>query len=549
MLWFGSFFLFHSNMATVSRFLFHSSPKHFRLMKRWIYISLILLSAKNLPAQMPRLGDNLTFSTEMSGTISHGDNAPFWLTSNKYGLSSIENNSGYIRGGIFRGAEADSLRKWRIGFGADLVVPVNYTSHFVVHQLYADLHYKKASLSIGAKEQPMELKNNQLSSGSQTFGINARPVPQIRIGLPEYWNIPLTRGWVQLKGHIAYGIMTDDNWQHSFTNKQSRYTDHVLYHSKAGYLRIGKKEKSPFSLELGLEMATQFGGTTYQPNRDGTITATKNASNLKAFWNALIPNGSGDPYEQQYQFTNVEGNHLGSWVMRANYEKDLWKASIYADHFFEDHSSMFMLDYDGYGSGTEWNKRKKSKYLLYDFKDIMLGAEFNLKQGKWIKDVVVEYLFTKYQSGPIYHDHNPNSPDHIGGNDNYYNHSIFPGWQHWGQVMGNPLYISPIYNTDGTIRVKDNRFKAFHFGIAGKPTSDIDYRILVTWREGLGTYDTPYTKRMEQTSLLAEASYKCHSKRLKGWSAEAAIGLDFGDIVGDNHGICIKIAKNGIIGK
>lgn len=213
-------------------------------MKRWIYISLMLLSTKDLSAQISRLGDNLTYSAEMSGTVSNGEYAPFWLTSNQYGISSIERHSGYIRGGIFRNIESDSLRKWKIGFGTDIIVPVNYTSHFVVHQLYTDISYKKAQLSIGAKEQPMELKNNNLSSGSQTLGINARPIPQIRIALPEYWDIPFTHGWVKLKGHIAYGMMTDDNWQHKFTNRASRYTDNVLYHSKAGYLRIGKEEKA-----------------------------------------------------------------------------------------------------------------------------------------------------------------------------------------------------------------------------------------------------------------------------------------------------------------
>ena len=58
--------------------------------------------------------------------------------------------------------------------------------------------------------------------------------------------------------------MTDDNWQHSFTNRQSKYADGVLYHSKAGYIMIGNPDRfMPLSLELGLEMATQFGGTSH----------------------------------------------------------------------------------------------------------------------------------------------------------------------------------------------------------------------------------------------------------------------------------------------
>ena len=77
---------------------------------------------------------------------------------------------------------------------------------------------------------------------------------------------------------------------------------------------------------------------------------------------------------------NVEGDQLGSWVMRINYENEDFMAAVYADKFFEDHSSMFQLDYDGYGSGDEWDVRKDHKYLLYDFKDWMLGAEVKLQK-------------------------------------------------------------------------------------------------------------------------------------------------------------------------
>lgn len=149
-------------------------------------------------------------------------------------------------------------------------------------------------------------------------------------------------------------------------------------------------------------------------------------------------------------------------MARLNYDGDYWGFSLYADKFFEDHSSMLQLDYDGYGTGEEWNQKKKHKYLLYDFKDWLLGLELNFKQGTWLRNIVFEYLYTKYQSGPIYHDHTENISTHVCGTDNYYNHNIYSGWQHWGQVMGNPLYRSPLYNTDGLIQVEDNRFIAYH---------------------------------------------------------------------------------------
>lgn len=150
--------------------------------------------------------------------------------------------------------------------------------------------------------------------------------------------------------------------------------------------------------------------------------------------------------------------------MRLNLEKDLWKVGLYVDKFFEDHSAMFQLDYDGYGSGEEWMVKKKKRYVLYDFKDWMIGFDLNMKYGTWLRNIVVVYLYTKYQSGPIYHDHTTTIPDHIGGTDKYYNHNIYPGWQHWGQVMENPLFRSPIYNQNGKISVQDNRSIQTHAG-------------------------------------------------------------------------------------
>ena len=508
---------------------------------------LIISTTLKLKAQNANTSKEISYMVELNTAASVGDYSPFWINSNKYGLSSIEKNSGYLRGLLIKNITT-SNNKWQMTYGIDVAIPVNYTSNFIIHQLYADINYNKISLEIGSKERMPELKNYELSTGAQTLGINSRPIPQVRFDIKNYIEIPFTKGYVHFKGHIAYGKMTDDNWQHSFTNKKNRYTDNVLFHSKAGIIKIGKKNNDiGLTAELGVEMATQFGGTTYQPNKDGTVDITKNATGLKAFLNAFIPNTSGDPYEQKYEFKNTEGNHLGSWITRLTYKTEDWHGSLYADHFFEDHSSMFLLDYDGYGTNEKWNKKEKNKYLLYDLKDILLGVELNLKNSKIIKDVVIEYIYSKYQSGPIYHDHNINTPDHIGGNDDYYNHYIYPGWQHWGQVIGNPLFLSPIYNKDNIIQISDNRFKAFHLGVNGNISHNLLYRLLLTHKEGLGTYNNPYLKYKYQTSLFTEFKYNFMGKKLKGWSITGQIGCDFGEILGNNKGFNIKISKKGLL--
>lgn len=488
-----------------------------------------------------RLDKDIRYDVEMQGSFSKGK-TPLWLNANKYGLSSLDNTNGYVRAAIARPLQADSARRWAVGYGADVAIPVNYTSNVVIQQAFVEARWLHGVLSVGAKEYHMELKNQRLSSGSQTLGVNARPVPQVRLALPEYWTLPFGRGWLHLKGHIAYGMMTDDGWQREFTGRKSKWAERVLYHSKAGYVKIGNEYSAfPLSVELGLEMAAEFGGKPYVVDSDGNVTLLPTDRGLKGFWNALVPGGQ-DATDGMY--ANMEGNQLGSWVMRVNYDSELWRLSVYADHFFEDQSQMFLLDYNGYGSGEEWNVKKKRRYFMYSLKDIMLGGEFNLKYGTWLRDIVLEYIYTKYQSGPYNHDRTQNISDHLSGMDDYYNHNTYPGWQHWGQVMGNPLFRSPIYNTDGIVDVRDNRFWALHLGIAGRPSERIGYRVLGTYQKGWGTYDKPFTKMHHNVSFLTEASCMFNH----GWKATLGYGMDFGSrqMLGHNAGAQITVSKSGV---
>ena len=513
-------------------------------------ISILFLAAYLLPAQGQErsLFDSLSYRAELQATVSGGDHNPLWLNANRYGLSSLENTNGYLRGAIERPLSLDDGRKWGIGYGVDVAVAKGFTSTLVVQQAYVEARWLKGLLTVGAKEQPMELKNQELSSGAQTFGINARPIPQVRLSLPDYWTIPYTKNWLSLKGHIAYGKTTDDRWQKDFTNQHHKYSEGALYHSKAGYLKIGNPEEVLFSVELGGELATQFGGTVYRFYSDGSPDdVVHQEGGLKSMLRALIPGGK-DAVDDDY--TGGAGNTLGSWLARFNFDCDEWGFSVYADHFFEDHSAMLFMDYDGYGQGSEWNVKKDRRYFLYALKDIQLGVEIRFVDAPWLDRILFEYLYSKYQSGPIYHDHDEVLSDHLGGQDNFYNHSLYTGWQHWGQVMGNPLFLSPIYNNDQSIAVKNNRSKAFHLGFSGDPFPRFHYRFLGTYLKGYGTYDTPYPDPRQTVSMLAEATYSfANTSRLKGWSLRGALGIDIGELMGDNYGVQLTIAKNGILKK
>ena len=522
-------------------------------MKKILTILLLLPAALTVTAQ-PAWADNegadklnlaegLTYRVEAQVSASDGK-TPLWLNANRYGLSSLESTNGYLRASLIRPLRQDSLRRWGIGYGLDVAATYHHTANPVVHQAFAELRWLHGSLLVGSKELPMNLKNNQLSSGSQTLGINARPIPQVRLALDDYWALPFLNGWIQMKGHVAYGKFTDDNWQKDFTKLEHQYTEDALLHTKAGFLRIGKNEDFfPFSVEMGLEMSSMFGGSSYNKVGDDVVVY-KGDNSLKGMWKAFLPGGADAP-EEGTAYQNAEGNLLGSWMLRLNYNADTWRLGLYADKYFEDHSSMLQLDYNGYGTGDEWNVEKNRRYFLYDLKDMMLGMELNLKYGEWLRDIVVEYIYTRYQSGPVYHDHTQAFPTHISGMDDYYNHYIYTSWQHWGQTMGNPLYRSPLYNTDGKIEFENNRFMAFHLGLAGQPLSNLSYRLLATWQEGFGTYAQPYTKRHHNLSVMAEAAYNM----AKGWCLRAAVGMDAGYILGHNYGAQLTVSKSGLLSR
>jgi hypothetical protein len=134
-------------------------------------------------------------------------------------------------------------------------------------------------------------------------------------------------------------------------------------------------------------------GITYNHGK-----AIKRGSGLKDYWQAFVPGGEGDIGEGPY--ANVEGNGVGSLMCRFNLNEPDWKAACYIDHFFDDHSQLFFLDFDGYGdTSTDYRTHKYTHYIFYTPRDALIGSEITLKKGTWLKDIVFEYIHTTDQSG------------------------------------------------------------------------------------------------------------------------------------------------------
>lgn len=458
---------------------------------------------------------------EFGTTLHSGDHTPLWQNSLQHGLSSIDNNA-YLRGGVFF---RDTLGgRWSYGAGIDLAATVGMDAHFFIQQAYADLSWDCLDLSVGSKEIGSDLLNQALSSGGLIWSGNARPIPQIRVGIFDYTPI-LRSKWIAIRGEIAYGWWTDagylkDQFDRLEPVANPWYTKSIKYHHKSFSLRFGK-QTSRWQVDFGTRLDDQFGG--YKISRDGEIDL---GNSLKNYWKALIPQ-SGDESAIEGEQIQKEGNFMGSEHLRLTYKSDAFHLAAYLENYYDDFSGMGKLNgFDG-----------------------LWGLEYTSKTKGWINGVVFEYYQTTHQSGPLHGDDN-SIAEKTGGADDYYNNYLYQGWTHWGQAMANPLIASPAYFSDrvvksiwadGYLGFPYNRVKAFHLGINGSLTARWDYRVKLTTSRTWGTPFCPTLSILKNWSGLFEAGYS--PSFLEGFRITASVAFDRGEIYGDNLGWQLKIRK------
>lgn len=393
-----------------------------------------------------------------------------------------------------------------------------HPARFWLQQLYFGAKYRAVDFSIGMKDYSARLLNNRLSSGDLTRSPNARPLPEIEIGITEFQKIPLTKGWIEAEGLLSYGKFTDNNWWRRHFNY---YTYHIAQNQWLVYRRLYLRSDASksFSATIGLQAATQFGGRT-EHYWNGHITKIQQRpTQFKDFVKVLMPISRGD---EDFKI----GNTLGSIDIMARYRfRSGNELKIYLQNPWEDGSGLGKLNgFDG-----------------------LWGLEFNLAHKGLISGGVVEYLDMTNQSGPLHW-----APDYIPGTDikaeatgadNYYNNYYYNSYANYGMLMGNPLVVSPIYNTDGFPAILYNRMRAIHIGIDGQPTAQLSYRLLASYRKSWGNGYIPLLSPAHTFSAMAEANYK--PTFLTGLSISIQIGLDRGSLPCNALGGLIGISYSG----
>ena len=96
--------------------------------------------------------------------------------------------------------------------GVDLVGSWRSESPFLIRELYGAIRYRAFELSAGSRLENDRLVDMHLSSGDLLFSGNAVPIPQIKLSMPGYMDIPGLNGWLGFKAFFSIGWLTDSRW-------------------------------------------------------------------------------------------------------------------------------------------------------------------------------------------------------------------------------------------------------------------------------------------------------------------------------------------------
>jgi hypothetical protein len=479
-------------------------------MKRYFFTVTLIASFFILSVNPATVFAQKTFNygLELTGTAGSSEFLPFWLYSNQRGEIDPNTTGGNAVLNFHKNL-TNERSGFDYGFGARLVNRRSTDETIFFNELYAKFSYGAFQLTGGRFFEQTGTVDQSLSMGSLTTSRNATPLPKIKISIPEYTPVPLTNGFLEIKGALAHGWFEED-----------RIVEKAWLHEKYAYLRFGGDwALKPYA---GLVHQVTWAGET---DTEGDI-----GDSFADFFNVFfaLSGGEDTPFGDQLF---KQGDHRGIW--------DFGFYLTLADIDFNVYRQFIYNDKDG--------------VKLQVPQDGLLGVSVDLPAQKQqlVTGFLWEYLYTKNQSGSACPG---NQRDAAGGCDNYYNNFFYrSGWTYAGNTIGNPLFL-PV-NAPGIDQaglpagISNNRIVAHHLGLEGKLSSSLDYKLLGTWSRNSGLYDnifpfqndgpTDFDSTPEQWSFLARFSYQPDA--FGSLRFNTSLAGDFGDLYEDRVGIMVGI--------
>jgi hypothetical protein len=424
---------------------------------------------------------------------------PFWLVANQWGRFDARSANGYL---VLGGAWTQQPRRW-LSYqlaGEALARSARDPSLHAV-EAYVQLRLGFLEAYVGRQRETLGTVDTLLSSGSLVQSANATPIPKVALRTVGYTAVPGTRGWVQFHGYWAHG------WMRDFRQIKNTYL-----HQKYLYVRIGSPQ---WRIYAGLLHDAFWGGTSRDPNVGRLPQGLEDYFRTFFALNA----GEGAPYGERIY---IQGDHFGVYDFGFSLHSKRFDVWVYRHFLYEDRDGLkFKNPQDG-----------------------LLGISFQNRQGKLVRQMVYEFLYTKRQSGPEAPGPGRGGP---GGRDNYYNHYLYrTGWTHYGRTVGSPLLFAAEDRQKRLSEgVENNRVVGHHVGVMGQFGPVWWYRLLATYTRNYGTYNGRDVLRQPGASYRFEPPPKQFSGLFEVmWQAKkhplaflAAIGVDIGALYPDNVGV------------
>lgn len=406
------------------------------------------------------------------------DALPFWATANQYGILPESNGKmALLRAGT--SFDESKTLQWR--WGASLGLRDDFRgTQFIPDEVYASLRWTKLRLDAGMiRPEQMYLAADpalgplSVTAGNCMMSGNARTMPGYTLTL-EPWDIPFTKGHLQLSGRFA-------DW----STIDKRYVQGALVHDTAIYLHahIGRH----LSFQVGLDNYSVWAGVS---------PAGAQPRSFPDYLRVITARPGGKTASVGDQVNSL-GDHRGRELFRAEYHTSGWTLSLQHDIPYDDRSGMILKNFpDGVNT------------ICLSFKD----------KSRWISDIVYEYHTTMNQSGDcerrlateaeisakdprLYFDE-PSGQYFtiVGGGDNYCNNYEYrSGWTAFYRQIGHPLFFTRGYYETGNPSAYfcqgtwNNLLQAHHFGLSGSLFRKVPYRLVLTYSRNWGCwYDTEY---------------------------------------------------------
>jgi len=435
-------------------------------------------------------GQTIDTTIDVIGVGSSSERTPFWIESNRFGQFASGGNQFLTRFQAHGRRAPNRFGPLELSYGADLIARPGSQSTLYFNQAYLKIQAYVFELYGGRFHNRSPVNDEQLSMGSLGVSGNAVPIPQVRIGIPEWTGIPLTNNFIQIRAHLAHGWLEED-----------RFTKRPFYQEKVGHLRFGGD--FPLNIYGGLAHYAVWGGKSNP--RYGDLPA-KFSDFFRVFMGL-----AGDERAPNTEAIHLLGDHLGAWDFGLFFELNDVSIKVYRQ-----------LPY-----GDKNNLKLKNPQDALNGLSIRFEESLNLP----IKGLTYEYLYSKWQDGP--------NRDKFNGDENYYNHGIYrSGWATYGRTIGNPLFRTSNIPIDMLGNgIDNNRIVAHHLGLE-MAVNAIQIIGKLTVSRNFGTRNDPFKSPYNQLSMgiLSQSSIAVFNQPI---TLLTDIALDSGKLFGNQVGAAL----------